>query len=123
MKKILQTVGILFFVVFYILSTNTAISFSDKLLLSEGTNTTHEHCFKAQPFQLFFPASKINISHNNALYSQSSLSKYLYDEYIAIVRLFELTTTSSTTQYLFSAGQFLIQFRKNDLIFPFHYFW
>jgi hypothetical protein len=49
--------------------------------------------------------------------------KKSFTEWRTIVRITELLFDAAFVQYSGFAENFLVQYRKSDLIFPFHYFW
>lgn len=54
----------------------------------------------------------------------TSLDKSLGNElFKAITLRTESAISAELTSYFFQSNNLLIRFRKNDFIFPFHYFW
>lgn len=72
---------------------------------------------------LYFHTSPSESSVNNFTNFASPVFKNVYTGLWAIVKAIEHVSEAEFSQYTITSGNFLINYRKSDIIFPFHYFW
>ena len=89
----------------------------------DGSTKKSETNIAAVSTALFYHTSESEIGVSTADSHAPSNIKNHFDAKWALVNTTNVLFQSTYAQYLKRSRNFLIHYRKSDLIFPFHYFW
>jgi len=88
-----------------------------------NSTTSQEQYFSDFSTKLFCHTSQSESSVNNYNNQPVPSFKNPFKEFWAIAKTIEQFFETAFSQYTNISRNFLIQHRKTDIIFPFHYFW
>jgi len=97
-----------------------SVTFSD---FQGNSNTTQEQYFSEFSTKLFSHTLQSESSVNNTNNLPTPNFKNPFNGIWAITKTTERLFETAYSQYTNISKNFLIQYRKTDIIFPFHYFW
>jgi len=89
---------------------------------SEASNAYQSSLSPIQP-TIYYHTAQVDISGKTVNTLPIKDFKNQLEALVACSNVFEFLTESENTQYTKFAINLLINYRKTDLIFPFHYFW
>jgi hypothetical protein len=123
MKNSIRIIGVIILTAIYcfVVSTvtNTPIS-SDY----ENHQTTEKEQYRAIiSNNLFCHTLEVESLSNSFEYFPVPNPKNLFNKHWSTTKFIEQLFESEFTQYYNFSINFLIKYRKSDIIFPFHYFW
>jgi len=88
-----------------------------------NSTTSQEQYFSDFSTKLFCHTSQSESSTNNYINQPVPSFKNPFNGLWAIAKITEQIFETAFSQYTHISRNFLIQHRKTDIIFPFHYFW
>jgi hypothetical protein len=88
-----------------------------------NSTTSQEQCFSEFSIKFFCHTSKFESSVNNYINQTVPCFKNPFNGLWAIAKTTEQLFEIAFSQYTNISRNFLIEYRKSDIIFPFHYFW
>jgi len=118
--KILSVVLLTAIYCFAIGVVTNSLTYSD---FKSNSTTTQEQYFSDFSTKLFCHTTLTESSVNNYNNLPASSSKNPFNGLLAVTKTTEQLFETAFTQYTNISRNFLIQHRKTDIIFPFHYFW
>lgn len=123
MKETRKIVSVLLLAALYTFIIGTAnISYASTSNFNTASST-HDTKVSVVSFNLFSHATEAETS----FYSVNYFSEADFDSsgtgFSALLRKSEKLLESTYTQYIRSSKNRLVSYRKEDLIFPFHYYW
>ena len=123
MKKNIRILGVLALTAIYCFAIGSAtISFPHSNFY-DSSNTSQEKHFSDLSTKLFCQSSQSENSVNNYNKLPTPNFKKSYNEHWSVTQTTEHLFKTAFTQYTNISIKFLINHRKTDIIFPFHYFW
>ena len=123
----MKRTGSYLFVIFLIAVYCFAIGVVTKTLVRFDIQTTptneQEECFSTFSISLFNHTSQSESSVTSFSNLPAPSFKNPFNEFGVICRTTQQLLETEFSQYTIIAINFLILYRKTDIIFPFHYFW
>lgn len=123
MKNRISILGIVFLTVVYCFVVGSINSFILYSTYSNNLSATHDSAISDLSVKLVSHTSQSENLFNNCNKLPVSQSKDSFAGLWAVVNVNEQLIKSDFFQYTISLRNILVKYRKNDRIFPFHYFW
>lgn len=123
MKNLFEISAIALLTVVYCVSISLVTDISQNSGFSTKTTSEKEKKDLTVSVKLFSSTSQAENLVNPFSNSPQITFKNSNKGFSAIVKIRELFFANKFSQYIFTARNFLIKYRKANIIFPFHYFW
>jgi hypothetical protein len=118
--KILSVIGLIAIYCFAIGAVNNTVFYSD---ISFTKSSSQENVIPDLPEKIFLHTSNSEISVKDCNNLPVPKFKNYFTGLEAFLKATDLLYGSEYSQYTTFTRTFLINHRKSDIIFPFHYFW
>lgn len=123
MKKSVRTWSAAFLVAIYCLAVGAVTESLWRSDFSGNPASAHEHVLSDFSAKLFSHTSQSESSVNISGNLPAPCFKNLASDLWAIIKASGQRIETAYSLYLTHSGNMLINYRKSDRIFPFHYFW
>jgi len=90
---------------------------------TSASDNAHQNTFSPVFSPVFFHISEVTFSSIGILSIPKVDFKNPFEKLVALANAFELIAKTEHSQYANFWCTLLINYRKTDLLFPFHYFW
>jgi hypothetical protein len=122
-KNSIRILGVVFLTAIYCFAIGVVTKSLAHSDFNINSTTSQEQYFSDFSTKLFCHTSQSESSVNNYINQPVPSFKNPFNGLWAIAKTTEQLFETAFSQYTNISRNFLIQHRKSDIIFPFHYFW
>jgi hypothetical protein len=115
--------SVLLLIAIYAFAIGVSVRSHPPLIFNSVASNEYQSSLSPIQSPIYYHTAQVDISGKTVNTLPSKDFKIQLEELVAFTNAFEFLTESENTQYTKFAINLLINYRKTDLIFPFHYFW